>query len=251
MSHNARQSLSALMDNEGDDLELRRVLATLEDAPDIADSWRRYHLVRSLMRRESGIDTTSDLSAGIMARLEQEPVPSKAHRESREGQEALRSPRDTRASVRPSVQPAVRRSLPLARSAGIAAAVSLMVIGGVQFYNGASPLGGESADFAASEAAGAPDSRRTPSVKAPSLVDLPMFQASPNARSGVMTVGAGAASPMLLTPSQEQQARMIDQQQALLLQSYLNRHAENAAASAGDTWLPLLRASGNEPQSQR
>lgn len=246
MSHNARQSLSALMDNEGDDLELRRVLATLEDAPEAAESWRRYHLVRSVMRRESGIDTTIDLSADIMARLEGEPVPLGATQESLQDQSQELS-RESRASVRP----AVRRSLPLARSAGIAAAVSLMVITGVQFYNGASPIGGDAADIAGSEAAPTPVGLQAPTVKAPSLVDLPMFQTSPNARSGVMTVGAGGQSPVMLTPSQLQQSRVIDQQQALLLQSYLNRHAEGTAASAGDAWLPLLRASGNESPSHR
>lgn len=257
MSHNARQSLSALMDDEGDDLELRRVLASLEGAPEAAESWRRYHLVRSLMRREADLDVTSDLSAGIMARLEGEPIPSSATRE-------------------PSVsaaRPAWRRGLPLARGAGIAAAVSLMVISGVQFYSGASPFGGPStggevAGLADSDTFGAPSPRQAPATQAsaskvPSLVDLPMFQGAPSARSGVMTVGAGASSPMMLSPSQRQsaqqlsqqqlskQSRAIDQQQALLLQSYLNRHAEGAAASTGDAWLPLLRASGNESLSNR
>ena len=64
MSQNARESLSALMDNEGDELELRRVLKSLDDEPDAADAWRRYHLMRSLLRREGDVDMTTDLSAG-------------------------------------------------------------------------------------------------------------------------------------------------------------------------------------------
>ena len=37
-----------------------------------------------------------------------------------------------------------------------------------------------------------------------------------------------------------------DKQQARLLQSYLDRHAEGAAYRSGDAWMPLLRASGQE-----
>ncbi|MGL6250628.1 MAG: sigma-E factor negative regulatory protein, partial [Billgrantia desiderata] len=64
MSQNARESLSALMDNEGDDLELRRTLKSLEEQPDAAEAWRRYHLMRSVMRRDHDIDVSTDLSAG-------------------------------------------------------------------------------------------------------------------------------------------------------------------------------------------
>lgn len=243
MSHNARQSLSALMDDEGDDLELRRVLATLNRVPEDGDSWRRYHLVRSVMRREPHIDTDIDLSADIMARLESEPVPSITEPEAHQSASSVRQqPMHEHAA-----KPARRRTVPLARGAGIAAAVSLMVISGVQFYNGSSPLSTGSSDLAVNDAT-APQRATQSSVAAPSLVDLPMFQAAPAARSnGVMTVGAGGGSmPMMLSPSQEQQSRVIDQQQALLLQSYLNRHAEGAAAGAGDSWMPLFRVSEDQ-----
>ncbi|WP_136248509.1 sigma-E factor negative regulatory protein [Halomonas borealis] len=247
MSQNARESLSALMDHEGDELELRRVLKSLDDEPDAADAWRRYHLMRSSMRRESEVDVSVDLSAGVMAALQDEPAP-------------MAEP-----------APSVRRSLPLGRSAGIAAAVSLMVITGVQFYNGASPLSGSEAPVAtnagvsnAGVSAGATQAGATSaathassgleslggtsSAQGASLVDMPMFQGGGAGEQGVMTVGAGA--PMVLSPAQRQSKRM-DRQQALLLQSYLDRHAEGAAATGGDAWMPLLRASGSESLGQR
>jgi sigma-E factor negative regulatory protein RseA len=62
-----------------------------------------------------------------------------------------------------------------------------------------------------------------------------------------MTVGAGFDSPLFLSPRQSARA---DQQQAQLLQSYLDRHAEGAAYRSGDTWMPLLRASGSESLGQ-
>ena len=75
MSQSTRESLSALMDSESDELELRRVLKSLPDDADAAETWRRYHLARSMMQRERGVDVSVDLSAGIMARLREEPAP--------------------------------------------------------------------------------------------------------------------------------------------------------------------------------
>lgn len=237
MSQNARESLSALMDNEGDELELRRVLKSLEEAPDAAEAWRRYHLMRSLMRREGEVDVSTDLSAGILARLEEEPAP---------GREETASP-------------VSRRSLPLARSAGIAAAVSLMVITGVQFYNGGLPAtsvgqpaevaGAGTGQTAPASLAAAPGGAAE-AVRRPALADLPLFSL-PQGDGGLMTVGAGGgATPMFMAPSQRQ-SLMADEEQARLLQAYLDRHAEGAAYRSGDAWMPLLRASGADSLGQR
>ena len=78
MNQNVRESFSALMDNEGDDLEIRRALKALQGSPEEADTWRRYHLARSMMQRDRDVDVTTDLSAGIMARLADEPAPRAA-----------------------------------------------------------------------------------------------------------------------------------------------------------------------------
>ncbi|WP_163559833.1 RseA family anti-sigma factor [Halomonas sp. NO4] len=237
MSQNARESLSALMDSEGDDLELRRVLKSLEDEPDAADAWRRYHLMRSLLRRDHDIDVSTDLSAGILARLEEEPVPAPAAR-----------------------TPSPRRSLPLARGAGIAAAVTLMVISGVQFYNGSGFGGGQ--PEVADTRADAPASvdtvagQRRFSLPAASgqaaQVGLPLFGTPPSVSDGpsfLTPVGSDFDSPLFLSPSLRQSASR-DQEQARLLQTYLDRHAEGAAYRSGDAWMPLLRASGSETLGQ-
>ncbi|KAA0011457.1 anti-sigma factor [Billgrantia pellis] len=234
MSQNARESLSALMDGEGDDLELRRVLKSLEDEPDAADAWRRYHLMRSLMRRDHDIDVSMDISAGIMARLEQEPVP-----------------------LREETPFVSRRTQPFARSAGIAAAVTLMVITGVQFYSGSdfTRSSGSGTELAESESPSSvgqsqPSLVSRVGVQA-SPVGMPLFSpaASSSAQSGAMPVGVGADRPLFLTPNPRQSH--TDQEQARLLQSYLDRHAEGTTYRSGDAWMPLLRASGSETLGQR
>ncbi|WP_346798723.1 sigma-E factor negative regulatory protein [Halomonas sp. Bachu 37] len=248
MSHNARESLSALMDSESDELELRRILKSLPGDADAADTWRRYHLARSVMQRDHDVDLTTDLSAGIMARLQDEPAPG---------------------VERDDAVPA-RHGISFARGAGVAAAVSLMVITGVQFYSGFSGEGAGSSDMASSPeqrqvqpvnlgsstasmpsvASNATSGAQTASVSA----EMPVFEQTPfrmnnrASQSQLMNVGSSMANPT--TPNQG--ALQLDGEQVRLLQSYLDRHAEGAAYGSGEGWLPLLRASsGSEPLGQR
>jgi len=62
------ESLSALMDNESNELELRRLLKEMPERPEIAETWNRFNLTRSLLhkedvRRMSAAGTASILSA--------------------------------------------------------------------------------------------------------------------------------------------------------------------------------------------
>ena len=43
MSEFDAESLSALLDNETDDLSIPRVLESYEENPDIVEKWRRYN----------------------------------------------------------------------------------------------------------------------------------------------------------------------------------------------------------------
>ena len=231
MKDNLRESLSTLMDNEGDELEVRRVLKGLGDSPDAAESWRRYHLARSLMQRDREIDVSSDLSAGIMARIKNEPLPQ---------------------SSATSKQARRYGSFSFAGSAAVAAAVSLMVITGVQFYNGFDATGpADMASRAADNAENVPASSSLPMASLGSPVSLPSLQAPMLLGEGLMPVGAGSGSaPLFMAPNQRQSQR-ADLEQARLLQSYLERHADGAAYRSGEAWMPLLRASAQESLSTR
>ncbi|KXS39431.1 MAG: sigma-E factor negative regulatory protein RseA [Halomonadaceae bacterium T82-2] len=229
MNDNLRESLSALMDNEGDELELRRVLKSLDDAGDqSADAWRRYHLARSLMNRDRDVDVTTDLSAGIMARIEREPRPE----------------------VQDATAPRRHGGLSFAGSAAIAATVSLMVITGVQVYNGMDPAGAPAmtAESGASTASGGSAVSNLPRLQGGGAepVSLPRYSSlvSDGGGSGLMTVGANVETPMFLAP--DSQSPSLDFEQAQLLQGYLDRHAQGAAYRSGETWMPLLRASAQD-----
>jgi sigma-E factor negative regulatory protein RseA len=99
-----QESLSAVMDNEADELELRRVLAASEDG-ELRGTWSRYQIARAAMHREL-LEPRLDIAAAVSAALADEVVPV--------------------------------RKAPLWRSVGrlaVAASVTVAVLAGVRLYN--------------------------------------------------------------------------------------------------------------------
>ncbi|MEA2118445.1 sigma-E factor negative regulatory protein [Halovibrio sp. HP20-50] len=242
MSQNTRESLSVLMDGESDELELRRVLKSLPKDDDAADTWRRYHLARSMMQRERGVDVSIDLSAGVMARLRDEPAPSVQNTEhvaNRTG------------------------GISFARGASVAAAVSLMVITGVQFFGNDASVSQSGGDVAAS-ASGANGAAQVQPVNlasqpaVTSRTEMPMFEQTPfrlsgqSAQSGLMNISESGFSAQSSQGVTAQQGTSIDVDQIGMLQSYLEQHTQGAAYGSGDSWMPLMRSSAvTEPLGQR
>ncbi|EMH4162449.1 anti-sigma-E factor RseA [Pluralibacter gergoviae] len=121
-----KEKLSALMDGEMLDNELFNELA---HSPELQKTWQSYHLIRDTMRGETAQMAQFDISASVMAAIENEPV--------RQATPLI-----------PESQPAPhqwqkmsfwQKMRPWASSLtqmGVAACVSLAVIVGVQQYNG-------------------------------------------------------------------------------------------------------------------
>lgn len=67
-------ALSALMDDEAQALELRRVLGSVASDPALRDRWRRQQLVRDLMHERRAIRPEIDVSAGVQQALSHQPA---------------------------------------------------------------------------------------------------------------------------------------------------------------------------------
>ncbi|WP_434772420.1 sigma-E factor negative regulatory protein [Pseudomonas entomophila] len=79
MSREALQeSLSAVMDNEADELELRRVLNATNDAEARA-TWARYQVARAAMHKELLLPKL-DIASAVSAALAEEEAPAPAKR---------------------------------------------------------------------------------------------------------------------------------------------------------------------------
>lgn len=69
-----KESLSALMDNQASDLELRRILKQMPEDTEIGTTWKRYQLASTLMRRGETALLHVDLSAAIADAITREPA---------------------------------------------------------------------------------------------------------------------------------------------------------------------------------
>ncbi|MEE1921133.1 RseA family anti-sigma factor [Pseudomonas sp. 148P] len=79
MSREALQeSLSAVMDNEADELELRRVLSAVDD-PETRATWSRYQVARAAMHKEL-LMPKLDIASAVSAALADEATPVKVAR---------------------------------------------------------------------------------------------------------------------------------------------------------------------------
>lgn len=72
------ESLSAVMDNEADELELRRVLNACDDV-ETRETWARYQIARAVMHKDLLLPRL-DIAAAVSAALADEAVPAKASR---------------------------------------------------------------------------------------------------------------------------------------------------------------------------
>ena len=78
MSELEKESLSALLDNEADDLEIGRVLKYCEQNPALLETWERFSLVQALLH-EPAVPVSADLAPAISAQIAEEPLAVSAH----------------------------------------------------------------------------------------------------------------------------------------------------------------------------
>jgi negative regulator of sigma E activity len=69
------ESASALMDNQAEPLEVRRILREFSGNAQLASKWRRYHLISAGIHHDLHLNPAVDLLTGIHARLAAEALP--------------------------------------------------------------------------------------------------------------------------------------------------------------------------------
>ncbi len=74
MSDFSAESLSALMDNEAEELEVRRLLAQADADADIRSRWNRYHTARAVLQKDQLQHAHIDISASLRELIANEPA---------------------------------------------------------------------------------------------------------------------------------------------------------------------------------
>lgn len=119
MSEKLKESLSAVIDGEADEFELRRVLDEMGRNDQLALCWERYHVIGSVIRGERTMSVT-DMRERVWAELQAEPetdVPAAVIREAVSSQ------------IPAPVRDTPRRWAPYAVAASVAAAALVGYLG--------------------------------------------------------------------------------------------------------------------------
>lgn len=76
-----KEQISVLVDGESSSSEREKILRAMHADPELRDTWERYHLVSTAIRRELGVVLRSGLADRVQARLHSEsPEPVLRHR---------------------------------------------------------------------------------------------------------------------------------------------------------------------------
>ena len=73
MTDNLRESISALMDDEANEMEVHRVLSKMED-DEFRNTWKRYQTVRSVMNGQVDNNLQIDISKGVSEAIANESL---------------------------------------------------------------------------------------------------------------------------------------------------------------------------------
>lgn len=226
MEQRLKESLSALLDGEADELELHRVLA-LSDEAELRALWARYHRVRMVMGTVDPHLHHFDISASVAAAIAQgdaaEAVPVVMPRQTAESTAAV-------APVRPSALVSSRWW----KLGGVAASVAVAFVVGLSVQQSDTDVLTPAANQLASVAPVAPVSTQ-PRVEWPAAQSLASVPAH---------VETQYASQLNHVSQLNRQPKLIDRfsdADARRFNGYLLRHAEQTALSGRQGMAPLAR----------
>lgn len=74
MTENLRESISALMDNEANELEVRRVLSNMENSDEVRDTWKRYQIASLAMKGKLPENMDIDISHRVAEAIADEEL---------------------------------------------------------------------------------------------------------------------------------------------------------------------------------
>ena len=263
MTDRLRESVSALMDDEADELEIRRVMKGMDDDESLITQWDRYHLIQAAMKGDL-IEPSTSLASRISMAIADEPSlslsdselesvvgSSESNEENTVTQHSDVSLAAKSASTPVAEDVAVVTNTPSAwwHSAGraaIAASVALSVIVGFQAYRfNAEPVNESSTpDFIASS----DSNNQVPTAAVPEIrlgSNLPVVSDVINGNvltnsSNDIKIRQVSAPPNALFNT-EVSVGNFQAPNHPVLKNYVIQHAEGAAVHTGRVRAPFTR----------
>lgn len=222
------EALSALVDDEASELEVRRILKNVEDNTELLEHWRRYHLAGSIMRREQGIyvEKPTQFAQSIAAMVDKEPAMYSTDWSA-----------DHKANTLAGGSAGVGRWKDLLGKTSIAASFAVALVVGFNYLGGGSRSDGVQPTLVQSPVAKA-EGESVVSV-APLGFELPSLEAR--------TVSNQSSPSLLHQNASVRVAQQADDITDVATQDMLNQllifHAERASVNGGLGLMPFARVS--------
>lgn len=202
------ESLSALVDDEASELEVRRLLQAAQQDKEIRERWHRYHLARAAIQGEAVAASSMDFADGI--------------------RKAISNLEFDTPTARPSVASGWKSNL---GRLAIAASVAGVVLVGAQQLQ----LGGFGAGAQEEFAQQTPE----PLPTAPASLNIPTINVQ-NVSGGDVLPPGQYPRGLEYSPNVQQQ-QLQDEQIRRYIRQLMLEHAENAAQNSGSGLLPYAR----------
>lgn len=233
MSERLRQSLSALMDDAADDLELGRILRAMDEGDsELREAWSRYHLVGAVMRGQDSVASQRTLTLDEMLEREARHDPV--------GAAGIGSVNDTQPAAAP-------RSRPWRAVASFAMAASVTAVAVVGWQWQGSPAEGPAVASSSQSATGNVQGSRA------QLTEVPEWSGR---SSAVMPASQAPNEPLVLERSLRQGASVdatashwgaVDVAgSSQSVEFYILQHAEKNALHSGSGMMPFARMASFE-----
>lgn len=232
------ESLSALVDNEASELEVRRILKNVESNPEVRERWHRYNMIGAVLRKETNINLggTVDLTQGISAALAKESA-FDLQNSSQAQAEAL-TPGAQEASTR-------KKGMLdfIAKSAVAASFAGALVLGFNMFGSG----GAANFEGSSSQMTAATTGQRAPTdpgvTTAPLGFDLPRVE-SRTVSNNIAGQPVGAMRAQAAPPQADDLTDVATQN---LLNELLIHHSARASSNGSLGIMPFARVSQMQP----
>ncbi|MGQ9425883.1 sigma-E factor negative regulatory protein [Gilvimarinus sp. F26214L] len=214
------ESLSALVDDEASELELRRVLAEVQKDDDLRERWHRYQAARAAMQGEDVVLTNTMFADRIRDAV--------SHIE-------MDRPVDGPEKARPSAADSSgsRWKANAGRVAIAASVAAAVLLGSQQLQQGGMP--GAPDDFAQQTPAADPAP-----ASAPSGVNIPTINVQNVSGGDAVMQRSRLPQSIQYSPNIQQQQLQDDQVRRYIRQLMLE-HAEHSAQNSGSGLLPYAR----------
>lgn len=224
------ESLSALMDNQASELELQRLLKTLDADPELKSTWSRYQIASTGIKGDVPVLASSDFASRVSAAIDAEETYSQ--------QPQVATQQDTGSAVAGNVIAMPLRWWQQAGRAAVAASVAGALIVGVQQYQSVAP---QSVEVAANTAVTAPVVvTETKAANLPSGINAPALSARTVAVQSGYESRPQESRRVMYVPRQEA-TPVYNEDISTYLNQLIQEHTDNASLNSGQGMLPYTR----------